>query len=95
MDEIDLRLAFKGSKLQLDSTSWYEVLGHSARTLEMPSFQSSVGFTEPVMGESDSRVELSTYGNAYAENLSNNQDVSALLGKAWQVLSLLTLFSYL
>ncbi|KAG6475190.1 hypothetical protein ZIOFF_064408 [Zingiber officinale] len=85
LDEIDLRLAFKGSKLQLDPTSWDEVLGHSARTLEMPSFQSSLRFTEPVMGESDSRVELSTYGNPYAENLSNNQDVSALLGKAWQL----------
>ncbi|XP_074581690.1 calmodulin-binding transcription activator 3-like isoform X2 [Curcuma longa] len=85
LDGIDLRLAFKGSKLQLDPTSWDEVLGHNARTLEMPSFQSSVGFTEPVMGGSDSKVELSTYGNAYAENLSNNQDVSASLGRAWQL----------
>ncbi|XP_064968277.1 calmodulin-binding transcription activator 3-like isoform X1 [Musa acuminata AAA Group] len=85
-DETGLGLSFRGSKTQYDLTSWDEVLEHCATSFQMPSFQSSVGFTEPPVVENNNKLESSILGDLYDGNHSTRPDGSGVLDKpAWQL----------
>ncbi|URE12284.1 IQ calmodulin-binding motif [Musa troglodytarum] len=85
-DETGLGLSFKGSKTQYDLTSWDEVLEHCATSFQMPSFQSSVGFTEPPVVENNNKLESFILGDLYDGNHSTRPDGSGVLDKpAWQL----------